>query len=571
MARTPPRPAPSLADMEAARRRSALYGLDPIASAVPHLGAPRPAGDALRQLSEPVLDELLWQIEDSSLAVILADRDGRITRRDAPTASTMATMDEKSVDVGFSLAETDVGTNGVGTSLETRRPAMVVGSDHYLETFHGFTCANAPIVHPITHRVEGTVGVLSPVDDTSPLLLSTALQLAAQITDLLLDQATPEERFLLQQFLRHRRQTNDAIATIGEGVLIATPAAQRLLVGVDHAELWERIGSVSRSDGNAGIEIDFERPLGPSLRLSCAPLYNGGELGGATVHFAKPSTAPRTRVATNESLGDLVGSSAAWQSVAGAANRAAPLDDPILIVGERGTGKLSVATAIAAQDPARPYRIFDGATLLLEGRQPWLVAVSNALGEGATAIIRHVDVLPDDVAAALASLVAGVSTPSRVIGTAEAGTPASAGRTSLKDQLDVLRIEVPPLRDRREDIAPLAKHFGAALGYHDLHPQVLSILYRQPWPGNVTDLRQAMRATHANSGGAPLGVEHLPQRITWRPSRRPLHGLRQQEAEAIIAAIRSTATRTEAAKQLGISRATLYRRIEAYGLEEIGH
>jgi transcriptional regulator of acetoin/glycerol metabolism len=92
-------------------------------------------------------------------------------------------------------------------------------------------------------------------------------------------------------------------------------------------------------------------------------------------------------------------------------------------------------------------------------------------------------------------------------------------------------------------------------------------LYRQPWPGNVTELRQALRSAHARAGTEALTVRHLPRHVQREPNRRPLHGLRQQEADAIVAAISSTATRADAARQLGISRATLFRRIKAYGLD----
>ena len=73
----PNRPDRALADMAAAQRRSALYGLDPATSEIPHLGEPRPAADALRHLSSPVLDRLLSHLTDTSLALVLADRDGK--------------------------------------------------------------------------------------------------------------------------------------------------------------------------------------------------------------------------------------------------------------------------------------------------------------------------------------------------------------------------------------------------------------------------------------------------------------------------------------------------------------
>ena len=81
MAPTPSSKVPAAADIDAARRRSALYGLDPYSCEIPHVGEPRPASAALRQLSAPVLDTLVSQIAATTLAVVLADRDGRIVLR----------------------------------------------------------------------------------------------------------------------------------------------------------------------------------------------------------------------------------------------------------------------------------------------------------------------------------------------------------------------------------------------------------------------------------------------------------------------------------------------------------
>jgi transcriptional regulator of acetoin/glycerol metabolism len=560
-------PQPSItapADLAAARRRSALSGIDPGASEVPQLGDPPPSSSALRQLSAPVLDELVTHIADTPLAVILADRTGRVIHRDAAMSATLAAMDDRSVDVGFSLAETDVGTNGVGTSLEAKRPAMVIGDDHFLRSFQPFTCANAPVVDPITHRVEGTVGVLCPVEETTPLLLPTALQLSAQIGELLLERATPDERVLLEQFLRRRRGTKRAIATIGAGVFIATPAAQRLLEGVDHAGLWEEVEAAVRESSSA--TIDIERPSGGPLHLRCRPVYRAGEIGGATVEFA--ATRHRTRRRrTDKRLGTLIGDSAPWRTMVADALQAARLDEPVLIAGERGTGRLSVATAIAELRESEHTTVFDSASVLVDGAREWVLDATDALVADATFVIRRIDQLPDDVAAALAAAVNGAPTGTRVIATTERTTAAEPGLAALLDQLDVLRIDVPPLRDRRDDIAALVGHFGAAFGRRRIDPEVIKVLYRQAWPGNVTELQQALRAAHATASTDALAVRHLARHLRDDQPRRPLAGLRQQEAEAIVTAIQTSATRAEAAERLGISRATLYRRIDAYGLD----
>ncbi|MEM8924797.1 MAG: helix-turn-helix domain-containing protein [Actinomycetota bacterium] len=570
MAAAPGTPSPGTANIAAARRRSTDHGLDPSATEIPHVGAPGPTADALLRLSTPVLDHLLTQITDSSVGLVLADRAGRLTKRDAGARSTLDAMDDRSLDVGFSLAESDVGTNGVGTSLETKRPAVVVGGDHFLECFHPFTCANAPIIHPISRKVVGTVGVLCPVEDTGPLLLPTAVQLSTRIAELLLEHATPEERTLLQHFLARRRHHRTPIATLGRESLIATPTAQRLLAGIDHAELWSVVEARVR-DGRP-FEAELEHPAGAPLLLRCEPLVRDGSFTGATVEISVegPTVDGRRAARRPKRLGDLVGTSDQWTATVDEALLAVHRQEPVLITGERGTGRSAVAGAIARLGPGETTGVFDSADLLVEGDRAWLLGVRDALQTGGVVVLRHIDRLPDRVAAALAPGVAAAD-DTRVIATAEsARSDSSPGVAALLDQVNVLAVDVAPLRQRRQDIAPLATHFAARLGRQTLDPAVLNVLHRQPWPGNVIELKQAVRSAHARARTQPLTVQHLPRHLRQAQSRAPLVGLRQSEADAIMAAINNSATRAEAAEQLGISRATLFRRIKAYGLDVDG-
>ena len=549
-----------------ARRRSSHYGIDATTTDIPFGGDVRPAADKLRRVSAPVLDDLLSSIADSSIGVVLADKSGHLARREAANSATLRAMATRSIEVGFSLAEVDVGTNGVGTCLETKSPVLVVGDDHHLESFHGFTCANAPIFDPISRRVEGTVGVLCPVDETGPLLLSTALQLSDRISSLLLEQASPEERRLLDQFLRHRRSSKKAIATMSEGVMIATPPAQRLLAGVDHGELWQRVESETLLRAGSHAEFEFDRPTGGPLHLRCRPMLLDGAVGGATIEFV-PAGSPsskRSRRRGRDRLGDLVGVSDSWNATVREAFEVAHLNQPVLVVGEQGTGKMSIARAITELGGGNVHE-FDSAEVLLDGDRQWVLAVRAALTEGAAVILRRVDRLSDNIAASLASVLAAAGNP-RVLATTIATDPPGLGSAALVGQLDVLRVTVAPLRDRRDDIAPLVTLLSRKYG-GPVQPQALSVLYRHSWPGNVTEVDQALRSAYARSRTSSIGLEHLPKHIRSESNRRPLHGLRQKEAAAIIDAIESTPSRVEAARLLGISRATLYRRIEAYGID----
>ena len=554
----------AVADITAARHRSSGYGLDTADPEVPHVGEPGPAADALTRLSAPVLDDLVSQISDTSLALVMADREGRLTRRDAMSSRTRRAMDDRSLDIGFSLAERDVGTNGVGTSLETRRPTFVVGDQHYSESFHGFTCANALVVHPITGKVEATVGVMCPVEDTSALLLPTALRLANQISDLLMEQATPQERFLLEQFLLSRRSPQKAIAAIGDGVVIATTSAQRRLVGVDHLELWSHVQG-ALGDGGV-VETAFEGPASDRLRLRCHPLVRNGDLEGATVEFvATPTRRRRGRRRGAERLGSLVGESPAWARVVDDSVRAGQVDEPVLIVGERGSGRRSVADAIAERRSRVTPDVLSSAELVVDGERAWLRRLRRALSKPSPTILTHVDQLPDNVAAAVAAMLDQAPEAS-IIGTTEVVVDAGPGLSGLLDRMRVVQIDIPPLRERSEDIAPLARHLAQRLGHPKLGEQVIQELVRQPWPGNVTELDRALRSAAVRARSQPLEVEHLPRSARRSNSCVPLRGLRKQEAEAIVAALDESATRTEAAERLGISRATLFRRIKTYGL-----
>ena len=556
----------AVADIAAARNRSVGYGLDADRPNVPHVGEPGPAANALNRLSAPVLDDLVSQITDTSLAVVVADKHGRLTRRDALSTRTRRAMDDRSLDIGYSLAERDVGTNGVGTSIETKRPTIVVGDEHFFESFHGFTCANAPVVHPITGRIEATVGVMCPVEDTSALLLPTAMRLSAQISELLIEQATPEERFLLEQFLRVRKSPRNAVAAIGNGIVIATPSAQRRLADVDHGELWSHLQSAV-CDGEE-VETAFDRPAGEPLLLRCRPLFRGGDLEGAAVEFASPSTprSRRRRSRSTERLGSLVGHSPAWRAVVDDARRAGQVDEPVLVVGERGTGRFAVADAIARRRRDEDPAVFSSAEVVVDGERAWLRRLRRAMSARQSVILRRIDQLPDDVASAVA-LIVHQQPGTSIIATTESSSGIDPGLSVLVDRLRVLQLEIPPLRERREDIAPLARHLATQLGLGELDREVVRALVRQSWPGNVTELEHALRSAAVRARSQPLVVGDLPRHLRRTNGRMPLRGLRKQEADAIIVALEESATRTEAAERLGISRATLFRRIKAYGIE----
>jgi transcriptional regulator with PAS, ATPase and Fis domain len=152
-------------------------------------------------------------------------------------------------------------------------------------------------------------------------------------------------------------------------------------------------------------------------------------------------------------------------------------------------------------------------------------------------------------------------------------------REDLFYRLNVVELNLPPLRERREDILPLANHFIAEFtrGRARFSPAVTECLERYEWPGNVRELRNAMERATLLSRGELILLEHLPARVGAAAAsgieERPTDTERLEEIErqAIMLTLRKHEfNRTETAKALGISRrALLYKlqRMRELGLE----
>lgn len=147
-------------------------------------------------------------------------------------------------------------------------------------------------------------------------------------------------------------------------------------------------------------------------------------------------------------------------------------------------------------------------------------------------------------------------------------------REDLFYRLDVMELNIPALRERPEDILPLAGQFIAGFSQNRARfsAAVPPILQRYPWPGNVRELRNAMERAALLSRGELILPEHLPARIhpannAAESSPAPLPGeaerLEEVERHAIMAALRKHEfNRTETAKALGISRRTLLYKLQ---------
>ncbi|HOW51636.1 MAG TPA: sigma-54 dependent transcriptional regulator [bacterium] len=164
-------------------------------------------------------------------------------------------------------------------------------------------------------------------------------------------------------------------------------------------------------------------------------------------------------------------------------------------------------------------------------------------------------------------------------------------RFDLYQRLSVFPIAIPPLRERREDILPLARHFIEFISQKLQRPvapparEVEEILQNYSYPGNVRELKNILERALVLAGNEPIGPQHLPERMMRVPAVPNVAGaetigvpvdfipgvdtLESLEKKMIVSALRRTkGVKSAAADILGISRFQLLRRIEKYGLNE---
>ena len=311
---------------------------------------------------------------------------------------------------------------------------------------------------------------------------------------------------------------------------------------------------------------------------------------------------------------EMVGESAAMRDVYKAIGRAAATEEPVLIVGESGTGKELVASALHRHSKrgAGPFvRVNCGA--LPEGlieselfgheRGAFTGADRMKAGRferanGGSIFLDEVGELPASAQAKLLRVlqqreferVGGtevLKADARVVSATHRDLPkeVAAGRfrEDLYYRLNVVRIAIPPLRDRPEDITPLAEQILRRLerkyGWAglSLSPEALGEIRANPWPGNVRQLENALARAAIAARGRAILPEHIEADQPGDPSLpAPGDPLEELPLRALLAeverrAIRRALTacggnRTKTAERLGISRRQLFDKIREYDL-----
>ncbi len=311
------------------------------------------------------------------------------------------------------------------------------------------------------------------------------------------------------------------------------------------------------------------------------------------------------RLLRDERAVSLVAESPAMQPVLQIIERVATSDANILVTGENGTGKGLIAQAIhAASHRSDKSLVTVNAGGLSEGlfeseifghvKGAFTDAKQDRVGRfelaaGGTLFLDEIANVPLSLQAKLLRVLetgeferVGSSrtqqTSARIISAtnADLDVEVAAGRfrQDLLFRLNTIEIRLPPLRERREDIPPLARHFLTAHArqyrkdIEGFEVSALNALLGHAWPGNVRELGHVVERSVLMTQGPRIRVEDLGLRNE-RPGSPRLEDLSLEEVESILirkALARFDGNVSHAAELLGLSRSALYRRIQRYGL-----
>lgn len=525
-----------------------------------------PEGRLLRAAG-PVLDRITETSGRLGLGFVVTDDDARILARWADEPQVLRLLDSVRADRGHVFSEDTIGTNGLGTAVELGRTVRVDGSEHFADALRAFTCVGVPIHDPLGRRLLGVLDLTSAADRDNSLLTLLATQTAQQIERALFDQQSPREQALLQQFLAARRTTG-GVVVVSDRLMLADPRAGRLLAGFSQPLLWERARRALTS--STVVEEDLPVSDGQTVRTTMRALRDGDEIIGVLMQVTdqaarrpRPAAHPDPRPAGSLPP-ELVGRSPGLRS-AFRDGLAALSGQVVAICGEAGVGKLTLARALHDAGGFGRVAVHDAADIEAHGALPWFGELRGVLaGEAGTLVVRHTNLLPRSMRDAVAALLGtAVRHGHRCVLTdvrTHHGVPEPS--TVLAGAVVV---ELPPLRERTDDLPVLMA--ALAPGRH-IAPEVIQLLTRYPWPGNLrelTTMTHRMSAAHTRSA---ITLADVPTHVIATTARRPLSRFEQAELHTILAALTDAdGNRTEAARLLGISRSTLYRRLRTSGLD----
>lgn len=571
--------------------------------------------------SEQVIKVARELLDGAGAAMMLTDRNGVILNIDGDDRA-LHVLESLNMVPGASWNERCCGTNAIGTTLSLGLPVQIHGAEHFCESIKRFTCSASVIVDPVTDEVLGALNVSGFAATYSPQTLSLVVNAAHRI------KAALENGLLL---LRYKALDNfDAKLSTADrsGLILLDGRGVPLKVGQQAKETLASFG-ISPSHINPQTFSSIAKFCQSPSALTRAdlpswlnadwidPIYDGDQHLGCTIRI--PATGANSTHwepdgACLEAFSNAKGESAVFKQAVNKACRIARSQVPIVLLGETGVGKEVFANGIhlASTEASAPFVALNCGALSRDllaselfgyvdgaftgARRGGMIGKIEA-ANGGTLFLDEIGEMPIDFQPTFLRVLEkrevvrlGETSPRKVsfrlvcATNRELKKEVAEGRfrSDLYYRISVVTIKIPSLRDRLGDPSMLAEYYLQILcKLHGVHERrfsadALHSLNSYSWPGNIRELRNVVESLVLSTGGPIIqqtDVEaELSSGSTDSFATEFMHidgDLARGEFEQIKRALqRTSGNATQAAKELGIAKSTLYLKVKKLGLAE---
>ncbi|WP_372603265.1 sigma-54-dependent Fis family transcriptional regulator [Actibacterium sp.] len=528
---------------------------------------------------------------------------------------------------GASWSEASCGTNAIGTALEIGQAIQIHSSEHFCSGIKRWSCSASVIRDPISQTILGAIDISGLTDSYSRHELALAVAAAGRIENRLARREMNLRYRLLDHYLNRLNQAGR------DGLIVFDRYGRAVKANDRAAELMTHLAK-SRNDQATTIR-DLTLPwrdgkLAPEKMPSWVdhdwiePVTAEGErLGSILVLPDRSALVRRTAIRdvtqsapTTDAFGRLIGAAPPYVAAVRRARQLAKASVPVLLLGETGVGKDAFARAFhdMGPNPKGPLmavncggfsrelltsELFGYAEGAFTGAKRGGMTGKIEAADGGTLFLDEIGEMPLDLQPHLLRVLEsgevcriGENHPRKVSFRLIAATnrdlqaevKAGRFRMDLYYRIAVTSLALPPLRERRSDIVPLAQHLLAQIAARydrpapQIGPEMQRALEQHDWPGNIRELRNALEGSLLICDGDRLEAEHLPHDLglaemssseTPQSDQPAISPLELVEREAIMRAIRAhQGNLTSVARELGIAKSTLYVKLDRFGLKE---
>lgn len=524
----------------------------------------------LMRASRPVLDALHQVLANEPIATMVTDKDGLILARDVSHAGITTRLNRVHLAPGHVFSENYVGTNGIGTALASGKSAIIKGAEHFVEGLIPFYCTAVPIVHPTRRTIIGVFNLTTAVDANSGRMALALADSMAQRIELELGRISSQREYMLfERYMAACRSARPlAVLALNDEVTMMNDRLRTAVVGADQESLLGHAQEMLH-DALPGLRRSLTLPSGRLVELR--PVGADDDEAGRVyqVHLVKAGEDERaSRSARPVLLPDVVGSMPSWVRAISRLQSAYTRRGPVAVVGEAGVGKVHAITAVhrASGSPGSAVVIevpVDGGA-----GSGWFEALDDALdNRDNLVIVRNTHWMDARLRRRLIDVMLGLEPRSaRLFLTMQ---PAPNGDDELLAVCDEA-IELPAVRHRHDDVSRLLTYFARRYrptGDLTFGAGAEQILRQGAWPGNIGQIESVVRGLARQRTLRVVTAADLPPECR-TSSLGSLTVIESVERDTIIRALLESGGNVHrTARQLGIARATMYRKMRRYRID----